>query len=67
VTADRDFFVDRLPGAPNIIVASPCSGHDLKFAPVIGEILANLVTAGAAQHDVSRLRLARFGAANVRP
>jgi sarcosine oxidase len=30
---DRDFIVDRLPGAPNIIVASPCSGHGFKFAP----------------------------------
>jgi sarcosine oxidase len=64
---DRDFIIDRLPGAPNIIVASPCSGHGFKVAPVIGEILADLATAGAAQHDVSRFRLARFGAANFRP
>jgi hypothetical protein len=32
-TPDRDFVIDRLPGAPNIIVASPCSGHGFKFAP----------------------------------
>jgi sarcosine oxidase len=57
---DGDFILDRLPGAPAIIVASPCSGHGFKFAPVIGEILADLVTAGATRHDISRFRLARF-------
>src|SRR5262249_18962916 len=37
MTPDGDFVIDRLPGASNIIVASPCSGHGFKFAPVIGE------------------------------
>ena len=39
MTPDGDFIIDRLPGTANIIVASPCSGHGFKFAPVIGEIL----------------------------
>jgi sarcosine oxidase len=59
---DGDFLIDRLPGAPNIIVASPCSGHGFKFAPVIGEILADLAAAGTTRHDIARFRLARFGA-----
>jgi sarcosine oxidase len=58
---DGDFIVDRLPGTPAIIVASPCSGHGFKFAPVIGEILADLAMAGTTGHDISRFRLARFG------
>ncbi len=58
---DGDFIIDRLPGAPQVIVASPCSGHGFKFAPVIGEILADLATAGTTRHDISRFRLARFG------
>jgi sarcosine oxidase len=58
---DGDFILDRLPGAPAIVVASPCSGHGFKFAPVIGEILADLVTVGATRHEISRFRLARFG------
>ena len=62
MTADGDFLIDRLPGAPNIIIASPCSGHGFKFAPVIGEILADLATMGTTGHDISRFRLARFGA-----
>ena len=60
VTPDRDFIIDRLPDAPNIIVASPCSGHGFKFAPVVGEILADLATSGATQHDISRFQLSRF-------
>jgi sarcosine oxidase len=61
MTPDRDFLIDRLPGAENIVVASPCSGHGFKFAPVVGEILADLATAGGTGHDISRFRLGRFG------
>ena len=61
MTPDGDFILDRLPGAPAILVASPCSGHGFKFAPVIGDILADLATRGATRHDTSRFRLARFG------
>ena len=61
MTPDHDFLIDRLPGAENIIVASPCSGHGFKFAPVVGEILADLATEGGAQHDISRFRFGRFG------
>ena len=61
MTPDDDFLIDRLPGAPNIIVASPCSGHGFKFAPVVGEILADLATTGATRHDIARFALGRFG------
>jgi sarcosine oxidase len=61
MTPDGDFILDRLPSAPAVIVASPCSGHGFKFAPVVGEILADLVTQGATAHDISRFRLGRFG------
>ena len=61
MTPDGDFVIDALPGAANVIVASPCSGHGFKFAPVIGEILADLATAGTTPHDIARFRLARFG------
>ena len=61
MTPDHDFIIDRLPGAPNVIVASPCSGHGFKFAPVIGEILADLATEDGTGHDISRFRFSRFG------
>ena len=60
VTGDHDFIIDRLPGAANVIVASPCSGHGFKFAPVIGEILAGLAIDGRTPHDISRFRLERL-------
>jgi sarcosine oxidase len=60
VTPDGDFILDRLPGHEAIIVASPCSGHGFKFAPVIGEILADLAVSGSTSYDISRFKLARF-------
>jgi sarcosine oxidase len=60
MTPDGDFILDRLPEFPQIVIASPCSGHGFKFAPVIGEILADLAVAGRTPHDISRFSLARF-------
>jgi sarcosine oxidase len=61
VTPDHDFIIDTLSGQPNVIVASPCSGHGFKFAPVIGEVLGDFAIDGASRHDISRFRLGRFG------
>ena len=60
VAPDGDFIIDRLPGAASIVVASPCSGHGFKFAPAIGEILADLATGRSTRHDISRFRIGRF-------
>ena len=61
MTPDGHFLIDRVPDAPQILIASACSGHGFKFAPVIGEILADLVVDGATGHDISRFRMTRFG------
>ncbi|MEI7804208.1 MAG: N-methyl-L-tryptophan oxidase [Hyphomicrobiales bacterium] len=60
MTPDGDFIIDQIPSCPQIILASPCSGHGFKFAPVVGEILADLAMEGTTGHDISRFRLARF-------
>jgi sarcosine oxidase len=60
VTPDGDFIIDRHLTFPQVILASACSGHGFKFAPVIGEILADLATRGATDHDISRFSLKRF-------
>jgi sarcosine oxidase len=60
MTPDEDFVLGALPGAPSIIVASPCSGHGFKFSPAIGEILADLATKDETAHDISRFSPARF-------
>ncbi|MFL6795969.1 MAG: N-methyl-L-tryptophan oxidase [Xanthobacteraceae bacterium] len=64
---DGDFVIDQLPDAPHVLIASPCSGHGFKFAPVIGEALAELATTGSTRHDISRFRLSRFAAAQQEP
>lgn len=60
-TPDEHFIIDRLPGAENVIVASPCSGHGYKFASAIGEILADMAGGGASRFDLGMFRLDRFG------
>jgi sarcosine oxidase len=57
---DGDFIIDQLPGDPRVIIASPCSGHGFKFAPLIGDIVAELATTGATTRDITRFRLDRF-------
>ncbi len=37
------------------------AGHGFKFAPVMGEILADLAMSGSTRHDIARFRLAQFG------
>lgn len=38
-TSNEDFVLDR---SGPFVVASPCSGHGAKFAPLLGEIIADL-------------------------
>ena len=60
-TPDEHFVIDRLPGTPQIIVASPCSGHGYKFASALGEILADLAVGTTPSFDLSLFSLARLG------
>jgi sarcosine oxidase len=59
-TPDEHFVIDRLPDRPEIIVASPCSGHGFKFSSAIGEILADLAMDRTPPFDLSLFRLSRF-------
>lgn len=62
-TPDEYFVFDRHPIHPQMILASPCSGHDFKFCSVIGEILADLAERGETRHDIGQFRLGRFSVA----
>jgi sarcosine oxidase len=46
VAPDEQFHVGPLPGRPDVIVASPCSGHGFKFSCLIGSILADFAMKG---------------------
>ena len=59
-TPDEQFVIDRHPAGPGVAFASACSGHGFKFAPVIGEILADLAVDGGTAWDVERFRADRF-------
>jgi sarcosine oxidase len=41
---DEHFVVGQHPNAPQLVIASACSGHGFKFASVLGEILVDLAT-----------------------
>jgi sarcosine oxidase len=55
-TPDGHFFIDRHPAHPQVLIASPCSGHGFKFSSVIGEVMADLLTGGQTQFDLSLFR-----------
>jgi len=42
-TRDAHFWIARHPGRPNLIVATGGSGHGFKFAPILGELIADAV------------------------
>ena len=60
-TPDEHFILDFHPDHPQVVLASPCSGHGYKFCSVVGEILADLAGDDrATRHDIDFLRLSRL-------
>lgn len=57
---DEHFILDHVDGWPNVAVAAGFSGHGFKFCSVIGEIMADLVTAGQSPLDLRMFSAARF-------
>jgi sarcosine oxidase len=63
-TNNHDFLIDwhsklNPEGSSDVLIASPCSGHGFKFAPFMGELLADMVMGQA-----NPFQLKRFGAAS---
>ncbi|KTT33193.1 methyltryptophan oxidase [Pseudomonas oryzihabitans] len=61
VTPDFGFIVDEHPAMPGVTVVSACSGHGFKHSAALGEALAQRVTEGRSDLDLSSFSLARFG------
>jgi sarcosine oxidase len=58
---DEHFVLDRHPVYEQVSIASPCSGHGYKFAPVVGQIMADYaLEGGCAKFDLSLFRVNRF-------
>jgi sarcosine oxidase len=58
---DEHFILGPHPKHPEVIIVSPCSGHGFKFSPVIGEVVAGMVTGAPSAFDLSLFRPDRFG------
>lgn len=55
---DREFVLDVLPHHPHIAVFNG-AGHAGKFAGLVGQVLADLTTAGSTVNDISLFSLSR--------
>lgn len=57
---DEHFVLDYHPDFPQVVVASPCSGHGFKFSPAIGELIATMIQREQPRFNLDLFRLARF-------
>jgi len=60
MTPDNHFVIDQVSADSNIYYATGFSGHGFKFAPVVGEILADFAQFGETEHPIGFLRSDRF-------
>ncbi len=60
LTPDLNFVIGPHPAHPQVQVAAGFSGHGFKFCSVVGEVLADLVTAGCSRHDIGLFGPTRF-------
>jgi monomeric sarcosine oxidase len=67
MSPDEHFIVDRLPNEPGVVLAAGLSGHGYKFAPVLGEALADLALEGSTRHPIAFLGLDRFAKPSATP
>lgn len=52
-TPDQHFVIGLAPSRERTLVAAGFSGHGFKFSPTVGEILADVITRGETEHDLS--------------
>jgi sarcosine oxidase len=55
---DRDFVLDTVPGHPNVLLIQGAA-HGFKFAPLFGQIAADLFLHGTTEHDLTPFRFDR--------
>jgi len=60
LTPDEHFVIDHHPDHPGLILCGGFSGHGFKFAPVVGEIAADLALDAGSRHGIEFLSLRRF-------
>jgi sarcosine oxidase len=58
-TPDGDFYLGPVPGQAHVLVVA-LAGHGFKFAPVLGEILADLLTGRPPTFEIDLFSPGRF-------
>jgi sarcosine oxidase subunit beta len=68
VTPDKHAILGAAPDCPNLFLVNGCSGHGVMHAPALGQLLAEVMSDGAASTvDVSPLRPNRFQEGDLNP
>ncbi|MGK7940049.1 MAG: hypothetical protein AB4062_07850 [Crocosphaera sp.] len=49
----RPLIIDHHPNYNNILIEAGFSGHGFKFTNLVGKILADIITEGRRQYDLS--------------
>lgn len=58
-TPDEHFVIGPVSASGRVILAGPMAGHGFKFAPVVGEIAADLALEGGTRHRIEAFDPAR--------
>ncbi len=58
-TRQSRFVIDRHPAHDSVLIVSPCSGHGFKHSAAIGESVAQWVTEGTTEIDLSGFSLSQ--------
>ena len=66
-TRGSRFVIDRHPAHEAVLIVSPCSGHGFKHSAAIGESVAQWVTQGASDIDLSPFNLSRASRSGAHP
>ncbi|HEU5119284.1 MAG TPA: N-methyl-L-tryptophan oxidase [Isosphaeraceae bacterium] len=53
MAAEENFLVGPYRGRPDVLLASPCSGHGFKFSNLVGRALADLACDGSTDPDLA--------------
>ncbi len=68
VSPDKHAILGPAPGCPNLFLVNGSSGHGVMHAPALGQLLAEIVSDGAASTtDVTPLRPSRFAEGRLNP
>ncbi len=68
MSPDKHAIVGVAPACPNLFLVNGCSGHGVMHAPALGQLLAELMSEGAATTlDVAPLRPSRFAEGRLNP